>query len=206
MEKNNAFSIEIDQNELKALNDPFNSNIEVFVTFKDGSEITVIVGTPKNLEYQMAKDGLNFYSPGLRWIIVKKLTVEIINEAIQGYMDDCPNGYWLKLYHFWNDIDTTIFDSLDPLELDESIELNLFIKLDQLKTELKKRYKIEESEKLNLIKSLKLLENFKSNLEKSQLQIDQQFALTEKYLNFTKALLISTSLLAIIQIFKILIV
>ena len=96
-------------------------------------------------------------------------------------------------------------DLLDPLEKDESVQLNLFIKLDQLKTQLKKHYEIEESKKLNLItnlnKSLKLLENFKSNSEKSRLQLDQQVALAEKYVNFTKALLVSTSLLAITQIF-----
>ena len=93
------------------------------------------------------------------------------------------------------------------MEIDESTQLNLFIKLDQLKTELKKRYEIEKSDKLDLItklnKSLKLLENLKSNSEKSQFQLDEQLALTEKYLNFTKALLLFTSLLAIIQIFDI---
>ena len=189
MEKNNEFSIQIDQNQLRDLKDPFNSNLEVFVTFKDGLTVAIIVGTPKNLEYLMAKDRVKFYGPGLPWIIVKELTVETIHEAIQGYMDDCPNGYWLKLYYFWNDLDTTIFDPLDPLEIDESTQLNLFIKLDQLKTELNK--------------SLKLLENLKSNSEKSQFQLDEQLALTEKYLNFTKALLLFTSLLAIIQIFDI---
>lgn len=189
MEKNNEFSIQIDQNQLRDLKDPFNSNVEVFVTFKDGLTVAIIVGTPKNLEYLMAKDRVKFYGPGLPWIIVKELTVETIHEAIQGYMDDCPNGYWLKLYYFWNDLDTTIFDPLDPLEIDESTQLNLFIKLDQLKTELNK--------------SLKLLENLKSNSEKSQFQLDEQLALTEKYLNFTKALLLFTSLLAIIQIFDI---
>jgi len=148
MEKNNDFSIQIDQNQLRDLKDPFNSNVEVF-----------------------------------------ELTVETINDAIQGYMDDCPNGYWLKLYYFWNDLDTTIFDPLDPLEIEESTQLNLFIKLDQLKTELNK--------------SLKLLENLKSNSEKSQFQLDEQLAITEKYLNFTKALLLFTSLLCIIQIFYI---
>jgi hypothetical protein len=207
MEKNSEFSIEIDENELRDLEDPFNSNVEVFVTFEDGLVVTIIVGTPKNLEYLMAKDQVNFYGPGLPWIIVKELTVETIHEAIQGYMDDCPNGYWLKLYYFWNEINTNIFDSLDPLEMDESVQLNLFIKLDQLKTQLKKHYEIEESEKLNLItnlnKSLKLLENFKSNSEKPGFQLDQQLALADKYLNFTKALLVSTSLLAIIQIFEI---
>ena len=178
MEKNSEFSIKIDENQLRDLEDPFNSNVEVFVTFEDGLMVTIIVGTPKNLEYLMAKDQVNFYGPGLPWIIVKKLTVETIHEAIQGYMDDCPNGYWLKLYYFWNEINTNIFDSLDPLEMDESVQLNLFIKLDQLKTQLEKRYEIEESEKLNLItnlnKSLKLLENFKSNSEKPGFQLDQQ--------------------------------
>ena len=189
MEKNNDFSIQIDENQLRDLKDPFNSNIEVFVTFKDGLTVSIIVGTPKNIEYLMAKDRVKFYGPGLPWIIVKELTVETIHDAIQGYMDDCPNGYWLKLYYFWNDLDITIFDPLDPLEIDESTQLNLFIKLDQLKTELNK--------------SLKLLENLKSNSEKSQFQLDEQLALTEKYLNFTKALLLFTSLLAIIQIFDI---
>jgi hypothetical protein len=207
MEKNNEFSIRIDENQLRDIEDPFNSNVEVFVTFEDGLMVTIIVGTPKNLEYLMAKDQVNFYGPGLPWIIVKELTVETIHEAIQGYMDDCPNGYWLKLYYFWNEINTNIFDSLDPLEMDESVQLNLFIKLDQLKTQLRKHYEIEESEKLNLIinlnKSLKLLENFKSNSEKPGFQLDQQLALADKYLNFTKALLVSTSLLAIIQIFEI---
>ena len=207
MEKNSEFSIKIDENQLRDLEDPFNSNVEVFVTFEDGLVVTIIVGTPKNLEYLMAKDQVNFYGPGLPWIIVKELTVETIHEAIQGYMDDCPNGYWLKLYYFWNDIDTTIFDPLDPLEMDESVQLNLFIKLDQLKTQLEKRYEIEESEKLNLItnlnKSLKLLENFKSNSEKPGFQLDQQLALADKYLNFIKALLVFISLLAIIQISEI---
>ena len=91
----------------------------------------------------MAKDRVNFYGPGLPWIIVKELTVKTIHEAMQGYMDDCPNDYWLKLYYFWNDIDTTIFDPLNPLEMDESMQLNLFIKLDQLKTELKNIMKLK---------------------------------------------------------------
>ena len=186
MEKNNDFSIEINQNQFRDLKDPFNSNVEVFVTFKDGLEVTIIVGTPKNLEYLMAKDRVNFYGPGLPWIIVKELTVETIHDAIQGYMDESPNGYWLKLYYFWNDLDTTIFDPLDPLEIDESTQLNLFIKLDQLKTELNQ--------------SSKLLENLKSNSENSQFQLDKQVAITEKYLNFIKAILLFMSLVSIIQI------
>ena len=154
MKRNNQLLIQIDESHLKSLKDPFNANVEVFVTFKDGLTVTIIVGTPKNFEYLMSKDQVNFYGPGLPWIIVKELTVEIIYEAIQGYMNDSPNGYWLKLYHFWNEVDNTIFNALDPLELDESTQLNLCIKLDQLKTELNK--------------SLKLLEDLKLNSEKSK--------------------------------------
>ena len=188
MKKNNEFSIQIDEDQLKQLKDPFNSNVEVFVTFKDGLTVTIIVGTPQNLEYQMTKIQSNFYGPGLPWVIVKELTPEIINEAIQGYMDSCPNGYWLKLYYFWNDLDTTIFDSLDPIELDESIQLNLSIKLDQLRNELRKCYETEEADKLNLITKL-------------EFQLSEQLTLTEKYLNFIKALLLFISLLVIIQVF-----
>lgn len=79
--------------------------------------------------------------------------------------------------------------------------------MDQLKTQLNKLNKTEESEKLNLTTNsnqlLKLLENFNLNSEKSSLQIDQQLTLAEKYLNFIKALLVFTSLLAIYQIFEI---
>ena len=88
MEKNNDFSIQIDQNQLRSLKNPSNANVEVFVTFKDGLRVAIIVGTPQNLEYLMNKDGVTFYGPGLPWIIVKELTVETIHDAIQGYMDD----------------------------------------------------------------------------------------------------------------------
>ena len=57
---------------------------------------------------------------------------------------------------------------------------------DQLKTELNQ--------------SSKLLENLKSNSENSQFQLDKQVAITEKYLNFIKAILLFMSLVSIIQI------
>lgn len=65
MNKNNSISVEINHNELQGLKDPFNANVEVFVTFKDMPTVSIIVGTPKNLEYLMVKDRVNFYGPGL---------------------------------------------------------------------------------------------------------------------------------------------
>ena len=69
---------------MRNLKDPFNSNVEMFVTFKKGLTVTIIVDTPKNLEYLMAKDQVNFYGLGLPWVIVKELTIKIIHEPIQG--------------------------------------------------------------------------------------------------------------------------
>jgi uncharacterized protein YneR len=60
-EKDSGFSIELDENHLNEIEDIFNSNIEVFVTLQDGFTLTIIVGTPKNLQYLMEKDKVNFY-------------------------------------------------------------------------------------------------------------------------------------------------
>jgi hypothetical protein len=59
----------------------------VFVTLQDEFSLTIVVGTPKNLQYLMEKGKVNFYGPGLPWIIVQKLTKGIIQEAIEAYMD-----------------------------------------------------------------------------------------------------------------------
>jgi hypothetical protein len=117
MEKNSRFLIEIDETQLSKIEDVYNSNIEVFVTLQDGFSLTIIVGTPQNLQYLMEKDKVNFYGPGLPWIIVQKLTREIIQEAIKAYIEDKPDAYWLKLYHFATDIDIAVFNQLQAQEI-----------------------------------------------------------------------------------------
>lgn len=72
--KNTRFSIELNETHLSEIEDLYNSNIEVFVTLEDGFDLTIIVGTPKNLQYLMEKEKVNFYGPGLLWIIVQKLS------------------------------------------------------------------------------------------------------------------------------------
>ena len=86
--KNSGFSIELDETQLNEIENVYNSNSEVFVTLQDRFPLTIIVGTPKNLQYLMEKDKVNFYGPGFPWIIVQKLTKEIIQEAIKAYIDD----------------------------------------------------------------------------------------------------------------------
>ena len=41
----------------------------------------------------------NFLPPTELIIIVKELTKEIIEEAIQALVEEIENAYWLKLYH-----------------------------------------------------------------------------------------------------------
>jgi len=102
--------------DLTELDDIYNANVEVFVTLENDYELTIIVGTPQNLQYQMEKEYENFYSPGLPWIIVQKLTKEIIEEAILAYYHDLPNAYWLQLCHFALDFDPSLFDELQQQE------------------------------------------------------------------------------------------
>jgi hypothetical protein len=156
-EKNNGFSIELDETHLNEIEDVYNSNIEVFVTLQDGFSLTIVVGTPKNLQYLMEKDKVNFYGPGLPWIIVQKLTKGIIQEAIKAYIDDKADGYWLKLYHFAPDIDIAVFNQLQAQEIEESTEFELLCGLDDLKNEIDKLQKLDNAEKSKLVAGLEKL-------------------------------------------------
>lgn len=152
--KNSGFSIELDETQLNEIENVYNSNIEAFVTLQDGFPLTIIVGTPKNLQYLMEKDKVNFYGPGLPWIIVQKLTKEIIQEAIKAYIDDKPEGYWLKLYHFATDIDIDVFNQIQAQEIKESAQFNLSIDLDDLKDKINKLENLDKSKKSDLVASL----------------------------------------------------
>ena len=48
----------------------------------------MVVATVKNIESLMDKGKMNYFELGYPFIIVKKLTKEIINEAIEVYASD----------------------------------------------------------------------------------------------------------------------
>ena len=79
--------IKIDLTNLNRIDDVKNGNIDVFVTLSEGFSISVLVGTSQNLQHLMGKDNVNFLSPPSLFIIVTKLTEEIIKDAINGYME-----------------------------------------------------------------------------------------------------------------------
>ena len=96
---------------LEEIHNIYNENIDVLVENEDGYEYIIVVGTPHDLLDQMKKEKTNFIGPGTIHIIVKKLTKEIITEAIKTYAED--NGYWLKLHQFASSIDIDILNKLE---------------------------------------------------------------------------------------------
>jgi hypothetical protein len=72
----------------------------------------------------MNKDKMNFTQPGHPFIIVRKLTQEIIEEAIQAYAED--DAYWFKSYHFAGDVDVDVFHKLQAEYIESRKELDEF--------------------------------------------------------------------------------
>jgi hypothetical protein len=83
---------------MEEITDVDNDNIDVLVENENGYKYTISVGTPQDLLEEMNQEKSNYVRPGTPRIILKKLTKEIVTEAIQAYAED--TGYWLKFYQF----------------------------------------------------------------------------------------------------------
>ena len=135
----------------------FNTNVEVSVTLKkDGFTLSVIVGTPDNLKYLMEKEKSDYYEPGLPWIVVKKITKEIVQEAIEAYFEAKPNGYWLKLYYFAPDIDISV---LNDLQARLTYKRKKFKLIADLEEKIYKLSNLSDADKADLIDFLDQLDD-----------------------------------------------
>ena len=85
-------------------------NLDVFVELEDGYTYTVVIATAKNMVSLMDNEKTNFSEPGDPFIIVRKLTKEIIEETVKAYAEN--DAYWLKFYHFAGEVDTAVFNKL----------------------------------------------------------------------------------------------
>ena len=94
--------------DLKDVKDIFDDNIDVSVDLENGRNYVLVVGTPKNLLRLMENEKSDFLSPGDPIVIVKKITKEVIEEAIQAYAED--DAYCLKFYSA--ELDTKTLDVL----------------------------------------------------------------------------------------------
>jgi len=90
--------------DLKDVEDIFDDNIDVAVKLDDGHEYIVVVATQKNLLTLMNNEKSDFLSPGDPMIIVRKLTKEVVEKAIEAYVED--EAYYLKFYAAHFDIQT----------------------------------------------------------------------------------------------------
>ena len=124
--------------DLKDVKDIFDDNIDVSVNLENGRNYVLVVGTPKNLLRLMENEKSDFLSPGDPIVIVKKITKEVIEEAIQAYAED--DAYCLKFYSA--ELDTKTLDVLkdrsiardklldDLLEKGESIDIENYDLID----------------------------------------------------------------------------
>jgi hypothetical protein len=76
-----------------------NDCLDVFVTLENDACYLIEVTTPKFFYTLMEREKSDFVSPSYPYIIVSKLTDNIIRAAIQEFIDTKEDSYWLKLYH-----------------------------------------------------------------------------------------------------------
>lgn len=88
--------------------DMLNDAVDVLVDLEENSDefgYVVEVTTPQFLSTIMEKENSAFLSPDYPCIIVSKLTDDIIQAAIESFINPQDSGniyeelYWLKLYH-----------------------------------------------------------------------------------------------------------
>ena len=76
-----------------------NDCLDVFVTLENDVCYIIEVTTPKFFYTLMGKFKSEFVPPSYPYIIVSKLTDDIIRTAMQEFIDTKEDSYWLKLYH-----------------------------------------------------------------------------------------------------------
>lgn len=102
-----------------------NENVDVFVKTDDGYTYTLSFATTKHLQFLMDKKEMDYYGPGYPFILVNKLTPEIITQAVNAFAED--EGYWLKVYHFgewYGYFNESIFDQLKAKHIEEQEKLD----------------------------------------------------------------------------------
>ena len=140
---------------LDEITDIENDSIDVCVDSEDGYTFTVSIATTKHLLQRMDGEKSNFSNPNELIIVVRKLTQEIITEAVEAYAED--NAFWLKLHEFASEIDIFVFDELQTKHVKESIEFNLLSGLDGLEKEINKFDKLNNTQKSNLAAKIEKL-------------------------------------------------
>ena len=100
-----------------------NDCLDVFVTLENDAYYLIEVTTPKFFYTLMEKFKSNFVPPSYPYIIVSKLTDDIIRAAIQEFIDTKEDSYWLKLYHMTATLKIEDINEILDRKEKENIEL-----------------------------------------------------------------------------------
>ena len=100
-----------------------NDCLDVFVTLENDAYYLIEVTTPKFFYTLMEKFKSDFVPPSYPYIIVSKLTDEIIRAAIQAYIDTKDDLYWLKLYDIMPTLEIEDINEISDRKEKENIEL-----------------------------------------------------------------------------------
>jgi len=122
--------------------DIMNDCLDVFVVLEDNycnNEFSYLVEvtTPQFISASMKKSKSDFLEPRYPYIIVSKLTDEIIQAAIQAYIDTEDDSYWLKLYHIIPTLDIEDINEIlyrkkqEYIELEAKIDAEIELDLDE---------------------------------------------------------------------------
>ena len=118
--------------------DEFTANVTI--ELDENYAYLLTVSTPADLLKEMQAEESNFILPYSPSIIVKKLTHEIITEAIQAYVQK-NDGYWLKLCQFCDDPEISVLNKLNAHYCDEW-ELSELEGLDRLSYYVQKYFNV----------------------------------------------------------------
>jgi hypothetical protein len=111
--------------------DLVNDCLDVFVLLEgeDGTnEYVVEVTTPACLSDIIETSNNDFLSPSFPYIIVSKLTDEIIQDAIEAFIDEDDDLYWLKLYHVAATLDIEDLDEILARKMQKELEIEEALK------------------------------------------------------------------------------
>ena len=73
---------------ISELSDCSNDNIDVCITLENGKNYTLVFITPLNLEEIMRKDGVSYVDPHFKFIVVERLSEQIIESVIRNLASD----------------------------------------------------------------------------------------------------------------------
>jgi len=109
--------------------DLVNDCLDVFVTLEDDYctgefSYLVEVATPQYLSALMERLESDFLPPRYPYIIVSKLTDDIIKASLQSFINTRNDSYWVKLYHLTATLEIEDINEILYRKKQENIELD----------------------------------------------------------------------------------